>query len=295
MAITVKEILKYLVGTDDETQFDSIDKFKERFNDKKTGFVSRAELVDTKSEAFKEFVPNAVGLVTGKSVGALKKHLGELGFQVKSEDIKDKPIEEIIDFALSKVVGDVKTKYSDYETRVKQNATEATAEWETKYNTLQNKFSELQTLNGSLKNSYETDTAKLKGELSGEKLKNILEKKHSKSLKFKSGVTDLEKDGFMHTKINSKYKVALNEKGDDVEVMDMEGKKIPGKQAGTWMSYDDVLEHEGIAANVWSVNENARQINQSQFQNQPKNINGAPAPSTNSGNDTLRKVSSRVA
>lgn len=294
MAIKSEEILDFLFGEEGKN-VDSLDKVKEKFTGEKAVFVPVSELNDSKSEVFKRFVPRAVGTISGKTVSIVKKKASELGIELTSEEIKDKPVEEVVDYALSKISTTVSTKLTDYESKLKQNTDERVAALSAENATYKQKYSDLDNLHQSLKKTYETDTANAKNQLRNFKLDSIKSKKHSDSLKFAATTKELEKEGFF-AKISKKYKLDLNEAENDLEVFDAStNARIPNpKQAGAFMTYEDILEAEGREAGIWSVNSGAKNINQNQNKNSIFTPPGQGAQPNEGTPQPGRKVSSRV-
>jgi len=81
----------------------------------------------------------------------------------------------------------------------------------------------------------------------------LLTKTFEQAIKWKAGITDLEKRGFNST-FNEKYSTDIDDK-DNLIITDKSGKQIPNpKVAGAFLSVAEVLEMEGVANKVWEIN-----------------------------------------
>ena len=286
--IKTEDFLTFLFG-DASTEIDSIEKFKQKFE---SSFVSAAALEDSKTPEFQKFLPKAVGNVAGKSMTNLKKRLAELEIELTPDEIKGKPLEDAIDIALTKAVSTVKSKFSDYDTKLTAHETDAVKDWTKKYGILESKYNDLNSLHSGLKSTYEKEVEDHKTQLATERIANLKNRYHDKVIKFKTGIKDVEKTGYF-ANVEKSVKLALNDKGDDIEVLDLSGNRIPNpKQAGSWKTYSDILEEQGVKDGVWAINESTRRMNEkvSTFaMHQQENIT-TPA----NGDNKDRKVSSRV-
>ena len=255
--MNIEEILEFLFGPNSASEITTMDKFKERFSGGDSpAFVSSAALADSKSPEFLRFLPRAVGQLTGKSTTILKRKLGEMGVDVSGDEIKDKPFEDVLETAMSKVIA----AHGTLKTELAKGQSDAVKDWEAKYGTLESKYNDLTRLHGDLKTQYDNDRVSHQKELSEFKMKTIRDQKHQ-SIKWRDGIKDVERTGYF-TNLNSNYKFQLNDKGDDIEVLDKEGKRIPNpKQAGTWKTYEQVMEEQGVSDGVFSVSDNARETN----------------------------------
>jgi hypothetical protein len=250
-------------------------------------------LNDTKSDAFKRFLPKAVGQMAGRSTSVLKKRLQELDIELTSDDYKDKTVEEIIDNALTKTITTVKSKFGEFENNLKSNSDERVRDLETKLQTTLKKYDDLNSLHGQLKQTHESEISNHKNELSRFKRDTILNKYHG-NIKWKTGLRDIERDGFF-ARLDKKFKIELNENGDDIDVFDRStNARISNpKRAGTWKTYSDILEENGIDDGVWAVNDKAHAMNKNNFGTFVNPANGQRTNDVAAGEQTRKRVTSR--
>lgn len=288
-AIEQKEIFDYLgINTDG---IENIDSFREKFE---TEFVKKSVLKDTKSNEYKEFAPTFVGKITGSTQTALNRKLKEYGIELDSNEIKDKRIEDVIEFGVSKLYDSISGKVVDLESKLTKGKDEATKELETKYNTITKKYSELESLHNGLKSEYQSAEEKWKNTLKQEKINHHVAKQHE-GIKWKAGIKDIEREGFFG-RIKTNYKIDFDETSNQLEVFDANGNRIPNpKKSGTWKTYNEILEEEGLKNEVWANNDHAQKMNQNNFfttkiqQSQQTNN-----PIMNQGDGRIRKISNRI-
>ena len=284
-----KDILNYL-GIN-ETEIENIDSFREKFE---TEFVKKSVLKDPKSNEYKEFAPTFVGKVTGSTQTALNRKLKEYGIEMDANELNGKRIEDVIETGVSKLYESLHGKVYDLENKLTKGKDEATKELESKLNSVQKKYTELESLHNNLKNEFQSAEENWKTNFKNERIKHLIAKQHE-GIKWKLGIKDIEKEGFFG-RIKTNYKIDIDENTNQLEVFDSNGNRIPNpKKSGTWKTYNEILEEEGLKNEVWSANENANKtnnqnisfkvnLNQNQNQNNPIQNNDG----------RFRKVSSRV-
>ncbi len=246
MPIESKEVNSYLGF--DEKEVDSIDKFKEKFDGE---FVRKAALKDYNSAEHKEFFPIAIGRVAGTLEKDVTKYAKEAGAEITPEEIKGKRIQEVVDIAWHKAEDVWKNKIADLEKNAGAGKDELVKELEGKYQKLEKKFGDLNTLHAGLQSTYNEEKTGWQSQVKTIKLDNILSKKHE-GIKWNTAAKPLEKEGFFaHLKNN--YKVDLDETGN-LDLFDKSGARIPNPaKAGTWKSYDDILAEEGTKLGIWEA------------------------------------------
>jgi hypothetical protein len=284
-----KEIFNYL-GIPDEG-IESIDSFRERFESE---FVKKSVLKDTKSNEYKEFAPTFVGKVTGSTQTTLNRKLKEYGIELDANEIKDKRIEDVIEMGVSKLYDSVSERVVDLEGKLSKGKDEATKELETKYNSISKKYSELEQLHNGLKNEYQSAEEKWKNNLKNERVNHLVAKQHE-GIKWKAGIKDIEREGFFG-RIKSNYKIDYDENSNQLEVFDVNGNRIPNpKKSGTWKTYAEILEEEGLKNEVWSSNEHANKMNQNNsFINKIQTQQPTNNVAANNNDGRFRKISNRV-
>lgn len=283
-----KEIFDYL-GINTEG-IESIDSFREKFENE---FVKKSVLKDSKSNEYKEFAPTFVGKITGSTQTALNRKLKEYGVEIDANEIKDKRIEDVVEYGVSKLFDSLNGKVGDLENKLTKGKDEATKELETKYNTITKKYSELESLHNGLKNEYQSAEEKWKNTLKQEKINHLIAKQHE-GIKWKAGIKDIEREGFFG-RIKTNYKIDFDETSNQLEVFDVNGNRIPNpKKSGTWKSYSEILEEEGLKNEVWANNDHAQKMNQNNFfttKIQQQQTNNAVV---NNGDGRIRKISNRI-
>jgi hypothetical protein len=284
-----KEIFNYL-GIPDEG-IESIDSFRERFESE---FVKKSVLKDTKSNEYKEFAPTFVGKVTGSTQTTLNRKLKEYGIELDANEIKDKRIEDVIEMGVSKLYDSISERVVDLEGKLSKGKDEATKELETKYNSISKKYSELEQLHNGLKNEYQSAEEKWKNNLKNERVNHLVAKQHE-GIKWKAGIKDIEREGFFG-RIKSNYKIDYDENSNQLEVFDVNGNRIPNpKKSGTWKTYAEILEEEGLKNEVWSSNEHANKMNQNNsFINKIQTQQPTNNVAANNNDGRFRKISNRV-
>lgn len=286
--IEQNEIFNYL-GID-ANGIDNIDSFREKFE---TEFVKKSVLKDSKSNEYKEFAPTFVGKITGSTQTALNRKLKEYGVEIDANEIKDKRIEDVVEMGISRLYDSLNGKVYDLENKLTKGKDEATKELETKYNTINKKYSELESLHNSLKNEYQSAEEKWKNNLKQERINHLIAKQHE-GIKWKAGIKDIEREGFFG-RIKSNYKIDFDETSNQLEVFDVNGNRIPNpKKSGTWKTYSEILEEEGLKNEVWANNDHAQKMNQNNFTTMKIQTQQNQNTQMNLSDGRFRKMSNRV-
>lgn len=284
----INDVFNYL-GIDSAENLES---FREKFENE---FVKKSVLKDTKSNEYKEFAPTFVGKVTGSTQTALNRKLKEYGIELDSTEIQGKRIEDVIELGVGKLAEGLNTKIIDLEGKLSKGKDEATKEIENKFNSVSKKYSELENAYSSLKNEYQQSEETWKGKLKNEKLSTLIAKSNE-GIKWKAGIKDIEREGYF-SRLKNNYKIDLDENTNSLEVFDVNGNRIPNpKKSGTWKTYQDILEEEGIRNEVWATNDHANKMN-TFVQNQNKVIVQGSKPVAQpfeNGDGRVRKVSGRL-
>ena len=284
-----KDILNYL-GIE-ETDIESLDAFREKFENE---FVKKSVLKDPKSNEYKEFAPTFVGKVTGSTQTALNRKLKEFGIELEASEIQGKKIEDVIETGVTRLAETLNSKVVDLEGKLTKGKDEVTKELETKFGSISKKYSELESAYSSLKTEYQTAEDDWKNKFKSEKV-NYLVAKQNESIKWKAGIKDIEREGYF-SRLKNNYKIDLDEQSNSLEVFDVNGNRIPNpKKSGTWKTYSEILEEEGVKNEVWAVNATANNMNQMN-QNAMKfttQQNNAPVNIQNT-DGRFRKMSSKV-
>lgn len=286
--IEQKDIFDYLGINGNEIE--NIDSFRERFENE---FVKKSVLKDPKSNEYKEFAPTFVGKVTGSTQTALNRKLKEFGVELDQNEFNGKRIEDVIESGVSKLYETLNGKVYDLENKLSKGKDEATKDLEIKLNSVQKKYNELESLHNSLKNEFQSSEENWKTNLKNERIKHLISKQHE-GIKWKNGIKDIEKEGFFG-RIKSTYKIDIDENTNQLEVFDMNGNRIPNpKKSGTWKSYNEILEEEGIKNEVWSSNENASRMNSQNNIAFKVSMNQNQNNQVQNNDGRFRKVSGRI-
>lgn len=287
--IEQKDIFEYLGITSDG--IDNIDSFREKFESE---FVKKSVLKDAKSNEYKEFAPTFVGKVTGSTQTALNRKLKEYGIDLDANEIKDKRIEDVVEYGIEKLHSSLFNQVEELNGKLSKGKDEATKELETKYTSIQKKYNELESLHNSLKNEYQSAEENWRNNLKNERINHLVAKQHE-GIKWKAGIKDIEREGFFG-RIKSNYRIDYDDQSNQLEVFDMNGNRIPNpKKSGTWKTYAEILEEEGLKNEVVSTNDHANKMNQNnmfaaKIQTQQQNNNAA----MNNADGRFRKISNRV-
>mgnify|MGYP006282613437 CR=1 FL=1 len=287
--IEPNEILNYL-GIDTES-IDSFDTFRDNFEQE---YVKKSVIKDPKSNEYKELMPTFVGKVTGSTQTALNRKLKEFGIELDQQEIKDKRIEDIIELGIGKLADSYSSKLTEIESKSGKGGEEINKDLEIKLTSLRKKYGELEDVHNKLKQEFIGAEENWKTNLKNERINHLIAKEHEK-IKWKNGIKDIEKEGFF-SRLKNNYKIDYDETTNQLDIFDSQGNRIPNtKKSGTWKSYTEILEEEGLKNEVWANNENANKVNnqnknlsfrvtsQAQQQSQPQQADGR-----------IRKVSSRV-
>lgn len=289
--ISSSEILNYL-GLD-ENSIESIDSFRSTFE---SDYVKKSVARDPKSNEYKELMPAYIGKVTGSTQTALNRKLKDFGVEIDSAEVQGKRIEDVVDYGIDKLGSTLQSRIAELENKLSKSTDDLQRESEVKLQSLSKKYSELEAAHATLKNEYATTEDTWRNKLKGERIANLMAKEHEK-IKWKTGVRDIEREGFF-ARIANNYKVDYDEQAGTLDVFDSNGNRIAnGKKSGTWKTYAEILEEEGVRSEVWTANEAANKTNAKQTtfgvrSTMPTNANNTTQTQHNDGR--LRKISSRV-
>lgn len=266
-----KEIISYL-GLDAD-KIKSIDDLKKEFPNQ---FVKATELKE-RTDLINPIVDSYVGKRLGSLDVDLKRTAKENGIEL-SEDEQKMKVEDLTKTILSKAVGTYKGQIAELKDKLDKGSNEVVKDWESKFNKLNQKLSEKESLLESTKSAYEKLQADSANQIKSFQIthskKDILAKVESK---FKKNLSPLEREGF-NTIIEKNYQLDLDEK-EGLIVRNKDGKRIPNeKVAGTYKSFLDVVEEEAINSKIIELNPHTpKPIVLGSLGKQPEN-NGANPP-----------------
>ena len=267
----LKDLMAYL-GADSE-KVKTLEDFKAFFEPE---FVRAKNLTEES-----EFIKPILGKMLGTLENEVKKiaKTGGLESEIDSDDFKNqKMLRDKFAFVVNKLNEKSTAQIKEWETKASQGNDEKVKEYEKKLNSTEQKKKDLEILLnqtvGEFNNFKEQSTSQLKSF----KL-NIVKKDAFSKLPLKSDVKPIELKGFEAT-INEKYKLDIDDE-DSVIVTDAKGAKIPNpKVNGTFMTLDEILQAESVAAGIYQLNKDGgqqRQVNQQQQQQQQQPPAGGQA------------------
>lgn len=245
----LKEVLNFLGFKDDIA---SLEDFKKEFN---PTFIRKENAKDDEE---------IVKTIVGKRLGSLETKIKQLakksGIELTGDEIKEKSLEEVTDL----VIGKFNTKVTDLQ-KLLDDASKATNDEKVKTLT-----TELEKVKGeatdfkakfeNLGTEFETFKTNVSTQGKQAKLDN-LKNKAFESIKFKNGISEFEKEGFL-SKMEKTYKFELDETGDKLLVTDKEGKTIANpNKAGKVFSPEELLETQAIEGKLYAINPNNTQVN----------------------------------
>jgi hypothetical protein len=245
MAIEVKEILEYL-GYDPE-KISTIDDLKPDFE--KT-FVRKSSLNEDS-----DVVKSVMGRVFGSQENELKKIAKqfELDVDFDSDDYKsNKKLSEKANFILSKYQEKSASEVNEWKSKAGLGNDEKVKTLETKYEKAKREKAELEELLSHTKGEYENLQKSSSEQLKNVKI-DVKRKDFYGKIKYKSDMTDLEKEGF-ESKIAKNYIFDIDE-NDDLIIKTAKGERIPSpKVVGTYKSPLEVLEEEATTGKIIQMN-----------------------------------------
>lgn len=230
----------------------SLEEIREKFEQT---YVPIEALKDPKNPHAQNLAPAFVGKVTGVTATALKRKLKSYGLDLTAEEMKDKPLEQLVELGLEKLSESQGQKLKSLEEQLSQSSDQKSQELSSKLEKLQNKYNDTQALLEQARANYEHEKATWENQLKGQKLDWARAKTHE-SIKWRPDVKEVEREGFF-ARLNREYKLELDDQGR-LEVLDATGKRIPSaKQAHAFKTYEEVLEEQGRALGVWAENPQA--------------------------------------
>lgn len=244
MAIEAKEVIEFLGLKPDEIQ--SIDQFKEKFT---PTFLRRSE-----AHSDVDFIGQVYGKKSGQVTTVFKRELKNMGIEIPDAEIENKTLEDIVRIGVTKAV----EKYSTDVTAVKDQANkgndEKVVELASKYEKEKKKREETEGLLNSTKTEFDTFKTNKDSEFKGYKLKSKRDQYHAEKVKWNEGIPEVSKTGYF-AELEKNFKFEWDDEKGDVIPMDLNGNRIPNKDvAGTFKTYDQVLQDEGIRLKTWPVN-----------------------------------------
>jgi hypothetical protein len=208
-----------------------------------------------RNEAEKD--PTLIAAISGKLVGSIetkaKTIAKEFDIDTTGEDFKElRPLER-----LDKVVSLAKSKYdteiNNYKSQIKGDDGKLVAEWEKKYNKVEIKLKETEGLLSSVTGELETTKTNSANQIKSFKLGNVKETAFKK-IEWSKDVDELKKKGF-NTLLEEKFVFDIDENDQPFVLDKATKKKIESKKtAGTFATFEEIIEKEAIENKMISVN-----------------------------------------
>jgi len=232
----------------------SLEAIREKFEQT---YVPIEALKDPKNPHTQSLAPAFVGKVTGVATTALKRKLKSYGLDLTADEMKDKPLEQLVELGLEKLSESQHQKLKSLEEQLSQSSDQKSQELASKLDKLQSKYNDTQALLEQARSQYETEKSGWESQLKGQRLEWARAKTHE-AIKWRPDIKEVEREGFF-ARLNRDYKLELDDQGR-LEVLDASGKRIPStKQAHAFKTYEEVLEEQGRALGVWAENPKAGQ------------------------------------
>lgn len=237
MALEVKTLLKEL-GLPEDLSEKEITDFNAAFNGK--GWINKS-VAHQDDELRSSIIGKFAGSVETAAIRA---------FGIKKEDVKEKKLEEIIEFGASSL----KSRLKELEERGSGNNEEEYKKLEKKHQDLVGKYSQLEGMNKELSGTLEKTTSEYEGKLKGVKINTALTgiKASIPFIDEDSPMVKAAKKGF-EAHIAENFQFDLDDK-ETLIVKDKDGKQIEKANKGGFLGVEDVLKREAEAFKLLKMN-----------------------------------------
>lgn len=246
MPIEAKEVLTYLGAPETLENIDDLANFV------KKEYVRISLLEDHKSDEYKRVMPGLVGKITGTSMTKLNRSLKEYGAELTPEEVKDKPIEEVIEIGVKKLATLKENSINELKGQIGKGSEELVASWQEKLTKAEQKAKDFED-RLTVVQKQATDIQATAGAQFKEYKKNLKYKDLIASAKIKPTASELEKIGFVkHIEDNYKFDLTDGE-NEELEIFTKDGKRIPhekvnGKFKTPAEVMDELVTKLGLAA-----------------------------------------------
>lgn len=252
MAVELKDLAEYLGFTDEKLkEFENPEALKAEVDKQ---FIRRENAL--KDKDFKKAVTGELlGSITTKAKAIAKQH----GIEFQPEEIKDQPVEKIIELGFTKFASASATALEDVKKQIGK-PDEALQELQKKYTSLETKYSDTNSLLETTKNEFTSFKQQTANEIKNAKLTFQEEQEFGKIENlFKPNINEVEKIGF-RSAIKTKAKFDFDEAGKMI-VTDLEGHMIPNKNKhGEFMKPEEFLKEEGLKLGVIPSNQHSKEV-----------------------------------
>lgn len=205
--------------------------------------------------ALEELAKPYIGKRMGGMETAIKKKAKEFAIDLESDEYKGKPVEELFSTTISKMAEVNLKTVKELEAKLGQTNDEALKELQAKFEKEAKTRKEKEDLLAETVNKYKELEQSASNQIRDFKM-NVAKKDLWGQLKFKSGIKEIEREGF-ESYISKNYKIELGE-GDKLEIRDSHGNPIPNpKVIGTYRDPIDVLSEELVKNELAELNPHA--------------------------------------
>lgn len=247
MPIELKDVVEFLGYKAEEIK--ELPDLKAKFD---ADFV-RASNITEDTEPVKKIMGKLFGTLENEIKKVTKAH--DLDIDFESDELKGKKVNEKLKFAFSKYDEKNKSVIDDLKLKATQGNDEKVKEWETKYEKMKNKYSEVDGLLKKTSEDFEGFKQQKENEIKNVKL-NVHKTEIYNRAKFIPEINEFTKKGFL-TDFESKYDFALDENEKPI-ITDKKGQRIPNpKVTGTFFEPMDLLQEETIKAKLYPLNKDA--------------------------------------
>lgn len=248
MAIELKEVLTYL-GVPETVQ--SIDELSGVI---KKDFVRISLLEDHKSDEYKRIMPGLVGKITGTSMTRLNRTLKELGAELTPEEVKEKPIEEVIEIGVKKLASLKEAAISDLKSQVGKGNEDLVKQWNEKLSKAEQKAADYESRLTQVQKQAEEIQNNASKQFKEFK-KNLKYKDLISSAKLKTNASELEKAGFVKY-MEDNYSFDLTDgDSEELEIFTKDGKRIPHEKVnGKFKTPSEVIDELAVKLNMTDKN-----------------------------------------
>lgn len=249
----LKNILEYQGVPDTVKTEEEYKQWHEENLIKKDVLLSEIKKTAPKTGFVRDVVDASTGKRIGMLAGKLKTDLLKLGVEVSEDDVKKKPIEELLEMAIETHVNATSGTITELQEKLKLNSGEQTKVWEEKYSKLESKFNDTKKSLTDLSTEYTGFKEKAANDLKGVKIQTIREQAMGK-IPRRSDIEQkqygLMLTGFENT-IDSKFKIDLDENGKEYIADKATGTRFrnPNK-ADEFLSVEDVLKKEAAELGI---------------------------------------------
>lgn len=225
---------------------ESMEDFRKSFDQ---SYIKKSSEVIKQDE---EFYGKLMGEKTGVITTKFKRGLKEAGIELSDSDIKDKKTEEVITLGLKKAHEFYSGKIAELESQAGKGNDELVTDLKNQLEKTKSKYNDTKGLLDTLTQEHEKFKADAASQIKGVK-RQVKFGEALKSIKWKTGVKDIEKEGYFST-FDKEFKVDLDD-NDNIEVFDKSGKRVTStKESGKFISLEEALEMHGRKVDVWETN-----------------------------------------